>query len=148
MKNIFKMSSRIVSEGMGNFSLTKDNDMKTIKIIDLLTKKANGEELPKIIIYDSYIYRLESDDYFCDEMKNEWLFEDNAFTTEFLNEEIEILEEEKKKIPEKLKIEQATSTSNFYIKNEFGTKCYLTKHSKIIADKINKILDYLESEGK
>ena len=64
-----------------------------------------------------------------------------------LNNTIEILEE-KKKIPEKLKIEQDTPSSNYYIRNEHGTKCGLTKHSKIIADKLNEIIDYLNSKGE
>ena len=51
---------------------------------------------------------------------------------------IEIIEEEKE--IEKLKIEQDTP-NNYYIKNEYGTKCYLTKHSKMIAEKVNKLID-------
>jgi hypothetical protein len=30
--------------------------------------------------------------------------------------------------------------SSKYIVNEFGTKCFLTKHSKIIADKVNELV--------
>ena len=45
---------------------------------------------------------------------------------------------------EKLNIEiQDERTGNAYIKNEHGTKCYLTKHSKIIANKVNEIIDRL-----
>ena len=56
--------------------------------------------------------------------------------------------EEEKKIPEKLDIEQDTPTSNYYIRNEYGTKCYLTTHSKMIADKLNEIINYLKSKGE
>ena len=56
--------------------------------------------------------------------------------------------EEEKKIPEKLKIEQDTPTSNYYIRNENGTKCILTKHSKMIAETLNQLLDYLKSKGE
>ena len=52
---------------------------------------------------------------------------------------IEIVEKEKE--IEKLKIEQDTQNSNYYIKNEYGTKCYLTKHSKMIAEKVNELID-------
>ena len=52
---------------------------------------------------------------------------------------IEIVEKEKE--IEKLKIEQDTKNSNYYIKNEYGTKCYLTKHSKMIAEKVNELID-------
>ena len=55
---------------------------------------------------------------------------------------------EEKKIPEKLKIEQDTPTSNYYIRNENGTKCSLTKHSKMIAETLNQLLDYLKSKGE
>jgi hypothetical protein len=67
----------------------------------------------------------------------EWKFE-------ILNDEIELIEEKKIELPEKLEIEQDTPNSNYYIKNEFGTKCGLTKHSKMIADKLNETLDYLK----
>ena len=59
----------------------------------------------------------------------------------FLNDKVEILEEDKP-IIEKINIEQ-DSPSHFYITNEYGTKCSLTKHSKIIADKLNEVIDYI-----
>ena len=107
-----------------------------MKIIELLNKIANEEEVPKKIKYnnETFTIRKEKDDY---ANQNHW------FTDRFclldLNEEVEIIEEDKK--IEKLKIEQDTPNSNFYIRNENGTKCGLTKHSKIIADKINEIID-------
>jgi len=52
------------------------------------------------------------------------------------------------KIPEKLKIEQNGQTyNNFYIVNQNGTKCYLTKHSKMIVETLNQVIDYLKSKG-
>ena len=56
---------------------------------------------------------------------------------------IEIIEEEKE--IEKLKIEQDTPNSNYYIKNEYGTKCYLTKHGKMIAEKVNELIDEVKN---
>ena len=53
----------------------------------------------------------------------------------------EILEEDKP-IIEKIKIEQDSPT-HFYIRNEYGTKCGLTKHSKMIADKLNEVIEFL-----
>lgn len=55
---------------------------------------------------------------------------------------------EEKKILEKLKIEQDTSNSNYYIRNEYGTKCALTKHSKMIADKLNELIDVINEMKK
>lgn len=53
------------------------------------------------------------------------------------------------KIPEKLKIEQNGQTyNNFYIVNQNGTKCYLTKHSKMIVETLNQVIDYLKSKGE
>ena len=63
------------------------------------------------------------------------------------SDEVEILEEEKK-IPEKIKIEQDTPSSNYYIRNENGTKCGLTKHSKMIVETLNQVIDYLKSKGE
>ena len=58
-----------------------------------------------------------------------------------LNDKVEILKEDKP-IIEKLNIE-SDSPTHFYIRNEYGTKCGLTKHSKMIADKLNEIIDYI-----
>ena len=122
--------------------------MKTIKIIDLLNKNANGEEMPKKIKYNIFeLKRTMSNNLLRMYVDEDGMFFPESYNGLTLNDTVEILEEEKK-IPEKLKIEQDTSNSNFYIKNEFGTKCYLTKHSKILADKINEILDYLKSKDK
>lgn len=60
-----------------------------------------------------------------------------------LNEDVEIIEETKK--IKKLKIEQDTQNSNYYIKNEYGTKCGLTKHSKMIAEKVNELIDEINN---
>ena len=57
-----------------------------------------------------------------------------------LYDEVEIIEEDKD--IEKIKIEQLENNPNSkYIVNEYGTKCFLTKHSKIIADKVNELID-------
>lgn len=113
-----------------------------IRIIDLLNKIYNNDNIPKKIIYDNckWEYLSEYSDY-----KNEYksyLFGyyianyDDIHS--FLNQEIEIIEEDKK--IEKLNIENDSPT-HFYITNEYGTKCGLTKHSKMIADKLNEIID-------
>lgn len=121
--------------------------MKTIKIIDLYNLIANEDfdKLPKKIKTGNIIwnYNREANTYFMDNSTIELFYIEEI--TKKLNDEVEILDE--KEIPEKLKIEQDTSSGNYYIKNKYGTKCYLTKHSKIFADKINEILDYLESKG-
>lgn len=69
--------------------------MKTIKIIDLLNKIANGEEVPKKIIYegDEFFYDNDEDAYCIDDINGrrtllEFIYECN------LNDEVEIIEEE------------------------------------------------------
>lgn len=41
---------------------------------------------------------------------------------------------------EKLDIQQDNKCFNYYIQNKNGTKCYLTKHSKILSDKVNELV--------
>ena len=60
-----------------------------------------------------------------------------------LDKEVEIIEEDKK--IEKLEIEKDENTQNYFIRNEYGTKCYLTKHSKIIASKFNELIDEINN---
>ena len=95
-----------------------------MRIIDLLNKIANGEEVPKIIkrewkykwqydeIKEKYTYMQETGERF----DEDWL------VIELLNDEIEIIEEEKKK-PEKI---------NIYNYDEPD-----------IMRKVNEIIDYL-----
>lgn len=117
-----------------------------MKIIDLLNKIANGEEVPKKIKYDNQVFEYRKDmlDYYC------YDYDLNLMGYQkVLNDEIEILEEEKK-IPEKLDIRQEKN-----IKNNWKWKVYGKEHSynisipqKIIADKLNEVLDYLKSKGE
>lgn len=128
-----------------------------MKVIDLLNKIAKDEEVPKEIWYSNnkWEYRYDNRyhnktfDYPC---KDEHDLSERFGLMNFgyLNDEIEIIEEEKE--IEELKIEQVENgTGNFYIRNEYGTKCCLTKHSKIMADKINELVREvrkLKKEGK
>lgn len=133
-----------------------------MKVIDLLNKIANGEEVPQKIKVGNKIYNYETfnigkgDNYFTAEWGEVKGYRINYDGTYYyleirdynLNDEVEILEEEKK-IPEKLKIEQDGQTyNNFYIVNQNGTKCYLTKHSKMIVETLNQVIDYLKSKGE
>lgn len=111
-------------------------------IYELLGLVKDGKA-PEKIKYEYSIYELtiERNDYYC---KNEMRW----FTNEInslgaLNNYVEIIEETKK--IEKLKIEQDNPNSNYYIKNEYGTKCGLTKHSKMIAEKVNELIDEINN---
>lgn len=67
---------------------------KTIRVIYLLNKIANGEEVPKKIKYndDEYIH-IDNYCYFCEET-NEILSQNTYAEFSRLNDEIEILDEE------------------------------------------------------
>ena len=121
-----------------------------MKVIDLLNKIANGEEIPKKIkVSSGIIFEYDGIDY-KNKDYNKYFFDSYMQITEKdMNMEVEIIEDipkEDKKI-EKLNIEiQDERTGNAYIRNEYGTKCYLTKRSKIIANKINEIIDKINGE--
>ena len=85
------------------------------------------------IIYewDGYNYTNEKEQYLTTSITNN--YDDN----EVFDKDIEILEEDKD--IEELKIENDNST-HFYIRDERGTKCGMTKHSKLIAEKLNEVI--------
>ncbi len=69
-----------------------------IKIIDLIVKVANQDELPKKIKYGEIIYLLNVNktNYLGEEDKNRILFDEDLFAFCDLNNEVEIIEEDKK----------------------------------------------------
>lgn len=119
---------------------------KTITIFELLGLIKDGKA-PKKIKYNNRTYEFkeieEGTGYVYESgIVKFWLSNEIEFDiSRCLNEKVEILEENKP-IIEKINIEQ-DSSKHFYIKNEYGTKCSLTKHSKMIADKLNEIIDYI-----
>ena len=109
--------------------------MNKIKVIDLLNMISKGEEVPKKIKYNLLEKNYQILVY--DEEEQEYRYENDynnfcTFPNHHLNDEVEIIEEEKK-IPEKLNI------SNF------------PKHNnslKKTAIKLNEVIDYLKSKGE
>ena len=109
-----------------------------MKIIELLNKIANGEEVPKKIEYRKCIFEYEEEfkDYFTKNGIIPTTFDSNgifrnifALYNTSLNDEVEIIEVPKK-IPKKLKCK------------------YTSQIGKIeLAKTINEIIDYLESKG-
>ena len=120
---------------------------KEITIYDLLGLIKDGKA-PKMIKYKGNNYLFTGYDYHCILTNVEKGFVEYRLIKNYiqdlqsiLNEKVEILEEDKP-IIEKLNIENDSPT-HFYITNEYGTKCGLTKHSKMIADKLNEVIDYI-----
>ena len=109
-----------------------------MKIIDLLNKIANGEEVPKKIKYLNYEYEFNQ----VAEEYQRWfdgvsygLGEDRRLDI-ILDEEVEILEEEKK-IPENLPFNNDMKLTIMEVYHELEKYNY----------KINEIIDYLKSKG-
>ena len=131
--------------------------MKTIKVIDLLNKIANGEEVPKKIKYENRILYLddEGNEYeptfnYYDKDGENALFE--GWIGQYLNDEVEIIEEhneepQEHKIPEKIEICYSPDIEEeiFYEKGNKPNHYVLgDAGNKLIISKINEILDYLE----
>lgn len=101
-----------------------------MKIIDIFNKIANDEEVPKKVKFNDeiYTYKPEWKDY-ADEDAHYGLFVDTISNTyqitKMLNEEIEIIEEDKK--IEKLVIKSIEDSEHFDMK-----------------EKINEIIDKIE----
>ena len=112
-----------------------------MKVIDLLNKIANGEEVPKVIKVHNrqYKWKDELNIYACG--KSGALCFDFFVENNKLNEEIEIIEEKKiekleeygKWSNEKLGIDETTSNAEELL---------------IIKQKINEIIDRLNKEDK
>lgn len=95
-----------------------------MKIIDLLNKIANGEDVPAKIKFRNNIFRYTGHSYYCDAMYTTFF---NIYNFAVLNEKVEIIEENKK--IKKLKIKYGITLAD----------C-VDKISEII-DKINKMED-------
>ena len=111
-----------------------------MKVIDLLNKIANGEEVPKKIKKNwEYEYKYDG-------FRNEYHYmnhENKRFDEEWLifsiiNDEIEILDEEEFEDIEELKLD-GDFGGDFLINDE-GNKCYISSHDKTIVRRINKVI--------
>ena len=120
--------------------------MKTIKVIDLLNKIANGEVPEKIKVNEKFIYEYDGIDYKSENGK--YLFDSYIeITKEDMNMEVEIIEDtpkENKKILEELQTYK-DSNNEIYLDNY----CYkympihkdsLSFNEQVIVDKINEII--------
>lgn len=134
--------------------------MKTIKIIDLLNKIANGEEVPTDIkvgihkfykcrkhnVYDDFDYQNEDGEYLLDYLS------EYEYITEYLSNEVEILDEEDEfeDIVEwgepaleevKTKTDYTIKDLQRYIYILMQTQNDLTKNQKKIIERINNERD-------
>ena len=124
-----------------------------MKIIDLLNKIANGEEVPKKIKYYGDIFQFIG---YNSASKNYYSEHDDLFEVldgSVLNEEIEIIEEEKK-IPEKMglfeiqeqELSEIDENTKLTLDYKKVSKEFSNIHKKI--EEIIDYLDYLKSKGE
>ena len=124
-----------------------------MKLIDLLNKIANGEEVPKKIRFNDIEWEYNKPQYERVDKKdrsNLW----TGYNFRILDDEVEIIEEEKK-IPEKLKWHEENGVGNdddaFYVdvngKSQYVDSEYDSWEMTVIL-KINEIIDFLKSKGE
>lgn len=133
--------------------------MKTIKVIDLLNKIANGEEVPKRIRIDHWCYKfewIEHESNYYDKHEDIDLMSCLSMDKEELNYEVHEIEEEKK-LPKKLEEIGNIDYNLGYIdyKNIEVLKDWLNKDIQSILNELdlivknqNQLIDYLESKEK
>lgn len=124
-----------------------------IKVIDIMNKIHNEENVPKQIKYDmkTYFYDEACQDY-TDYDRTYGLFSDlldkqyGIFSC--LNDEVEIIEDtpKEKKIPEE--IECYHQYDECVVKDKFYQDQKGSLVDEIIIDTINEIIDYLKSKGE
>ena len=117
-----------------------------IKIIDLLNKIENGEEVPKKILLNGIIFEYQGDDYlYKDEDKKEhWLFsagytDKYMWLEDFLKAEVEIIEDPKKieKWGEGA-LEEMEKCTDYTLED-------LQKYIRILAETQNELIDEINN---
>lgn len=104
-----------------------------IKIIDLLNKIANNEEVPKKIKWQGQIYEYSCSNRFY--YQNSWsMYRDFDTEGNCLNDEVEIIEEPKK--IEKL---------DYKYVNTYGNVSQHRKSEEPLIDKINELIDEINN---
>ena len=127
-----------------------------MKIIDLLNKIANGEEVPEKIKYRGLMYYQDGRGYFHDETEctTERAFLEGVRTDMVLNEEVEILDEEDEFIDiEEIKLERDdilgyyNGASHRMTTNVKDREVYIKIINNLIKNQ-KKIIQALKKEGK
>ena len=107
-----------------------------MKVIDLLNKIANGEEVSEYVKYYNMLKEKVDIMMVC---KENLFYKLDQLEIQ-LNSRVEIIEEpQEHKIPEKL-----TIGVNEYDEIHINNEIYGERQVRVVADKVNEILDYLE----
>ena len=107
-------------------------------IIELLNKIANGEDTPKEIKYDGYTFKKANESYIEEEGDN--LTDHICYDYSNLNNEVEIIEEDKK--IEKLDIQDDGNTITLFNDKEWTI---LNNVDVLFGNKINELIDKVNS---
>ena len=107
-----------------------------MKVIDLLNKIANGEEVPKIILFNSYKYQFDKIDNVYRRLNGNSTLGAIVELDIYLNDEVEIIEEDKK-------IKKLDQTLNRLDINDDYYRYIMENRFKI-----NEIIDKINKEGK
>lgn len=118
-----------------------------MKVIDLMNKIANEEELPKKIKYGSKIweYKEDSDDYKSGDL---YLFKrlfDYNKTSDFINDYIEIIEGPK---IEKLETYKEKEDEDYFaniLKLSPNSECEIDEALSTTIDKLNELIDEINN---
>lgn len=119
--------------------------METMKVIDLLNKIANGEEVPEKIKYVGIDFSFQHN---CSEYLNDYgtcLIKN--ISSKSLNNEVEIIEDRPKKDKkiEKLDLEDDGNTITLFGEKE-NEWTILDNVDIIVCNKINEIIDKINGE--
>lgn len=107
-----------------------------IKIIDLLNKIANDEEVPEKIMYDTCLYTCDkiTRTYYDEEDRTLW----ESYNFKILNDEVEILNEAKED-----KIQKIYHCETSLTQNE--VEIFITENLNQMVDKINELIDEINN---
>ena len=124
-----------------------------MKIIDLLNKIANGEEVPKKILLNENVFEYQGDDYlYKDEDKKEhWLFSAGytdryMWLENFLKAEVEIFEDPKK--IEKLETYKEKKGEDYFaniLKLSPNSEFEIDEALSTTIDKLNELIDEINN---
>lgn len=118
-----------------------------MKVIDLLNKIANGEEVPKKVKVGYYYYEYEENgEYINTENTEDLLFDfDSYYPLErCLNVEAEVIEEDKKIRKIKVNYSPDIEEKIFYEDGGKPNHCILgDAGTELLINKINEIIDYI-----
>lgn len=112
-----------------------------MKIIDLLNKIANVQEVPEEIVFKGELYSFCNGNYtYCDENNcDRWLFDDLYNTIDILNHEVELIEDET------IDIESIEELETY---SDDGVEFYDKSDIHKIAKKTNEILQAVKQLNK